>query len=125
MFLEYKEYKTMGGVLEEAAFTLLERRARYIINSQASGLTGERIAKLTELPECVKECVFELVAYFKINDVTNRQVASESQSQGGESESLSYVTKTDAEILAQAENIIFECLCGGGYGYLLYKGACL
>lgn len=125
MYLSYDEYVTMGGVLEKAAFMPLERKARYSINSQVCGRCGDRIAKLTELPECVKECVFELVSFFNANNTSERQITSESQSQGGASESVSYAAKTEAETELQAENIIHDFLYGGGYGYLLYKGACL
>ena len=124
MYLEYADYVAMGGILDEDAFIPLERKARYLINSQASGRCGDRIAELTELPECIKECVFELVSFVDAND-TNKQVASESQSQGGVSESISYVTRTDADIEKQEESVIYDYFVGGGYGYLLYKGAYL
>lgn len=123
MYLSYTEYKAMGGTLDSSAFTSLERKARYLINSQASSRCGNRIASLSELPECIKECVFELISFLSSNSVIDKQIASESQSQGGASESVSYVTKTEAEIEAQGENIIHDFLYGGGCGYLLYKGA--
>lgn len=125
MYLSYAEYVVMGGTLDDTAFIPLERKARYLINAQASGRCGDRIAELTELPECVKECVFELVSFGSANNVTDKQIASESQSQGGASESLSYVTRTDSEIEKQEESIVHDFLYGGGYGHLLYKGACL
>lgn len=120
-YLSFNEYYEMGGVIEPAVFVSLERKARYLINSQAGGRTGIRIAELTEVPECVKECVFELVdMYASTND---KQIAGESRSQGGVSESVSYSTKTDAQIAELGENIIYNSLCGGGYGDLLYLGA--
>lgn len=122
MYLEHNEYRTMGGVLEQTAYVSLERKARYLINSQANGRTGARIAKLTEIPECIKECVFELVNMFASENAGGRQIASESQSQGGASESVSYVTKTDAQITEQGVNIIYNSLYGGNYGHLLYLG---
>ena len=125
MYLEYADYVAMGGILDEDVYNSLERKARYLISAQASGRTGDRIAELSVLPECIKDCVFELVSFISINDAMDKQIASESQSQGGASESLSYVTKTDAEIEQQEESIIRDCLYGGGYGHLLYKGACL
>ena len=125
MYLSYAEYVTMGGTLNDTAFNPLERKARYLINSQASGRCGDRIAELSELPECIKECVFELVSFLAVNNSTDKQVASESQSQGGASEGLTYVTRTDAEIGQQEESIIHDFFYGGGYGHLLYKGACL
>lgn len=125
MYLSYAGYREMGGTLTDTAYNSLAKKAEYLINSQASGRTGERIAKLTECPDCVKECVFELVTLFDANKVNGRQIASESQSQGGASESVSYVTKTEAEILEQCERIVYEFLTGGGFGYLLYRGASL
>ena len=125
MYLSYADYESMGGTLDEAAFNSFERKARYLINSQAGGRCGDRISQLAELPECVKDCVYELVAFFDINNAVDKQISSESQSQGGTSESISYVAKTDAELTAQAEGIIKDYFYGGGCGYLLYKGACL
>ncbi len=124
MYLSYAEYVIMGGTLDDTAFNSLERKARYLINSQAGGRCGDRITELSALPDCIKDCVFDLVSFVDAND-TNKQVASESQSQGGVSESISYVTRTDADIEKQEESIIHEFLHGGGYGHLLYKGACL
>lgn len=123
MYLSYTEYKTMGGTLDSSAFIPLERKARYLINSQASGRCGDRLAYLAELPECIKECIFELISFLSANNVTDKQIASESQSQGGASESVSYVAKTEAEIDARVENTIHDFLYGGNCGYLLYKGA--
>ena len=125
MYLSFYDYTKLGGVLEETAFNSLERQARYLVNSQANGRTGTRIAKLTEIPECVKECVFELVSFFSVHNANEKQIASESQSQGGANESLSYVTKTDAEINEKGNEIIYTFLMGGGFGWLLYKGASL
>ena len=125
MHLEYAEYINMGGNLDEEVYIPLERKARYLINSQAGGRCGDRIADLEEIPDCIKDCVFDLVSFLAVNNSTDKQIASESQSQGGASEGLTYVTRTDAEIAAQGEGIIHDYLYGGGYGHLLYKGACL
>jgi hypothetical protein len=122
MYLSYSEYVDMGGVLDETAFSLLAKKAEYHINAQASGMTGARIKRLCEVPECIKECVYELVSLFNLNKSNDRQIASESQSQGGTSESISYVQKTDEEISLQAENIICDFFYGGGMGHLLYRG---
>lgn len=121
-YLTFDEYVEMGGVLDEAAFTPLARKAVYYINAQASGMTGVRIKKLNEIPECIKECVYELVSFFGANKTNERQIASEGQSQGGTSESVSYVQKTDEEINLQAENMICDFFFGGGMGHLLYRG---
>ena len=98
MYLGHDEYEAMGGTLDSSAFFIYSRRAEYMIRSQAGGQTGERIDK---------------------------QVASESQSQGGTSESYSYVTKTDAEISERCGEIMGQYFYGGGLGHLLYRGACM
>lgn len=123
MYLSYTEYADMGGTLDSSAFSSAERRAEYLINAQAGGRTRERLRKLPEAPQAVKDCVFDLIERLSENPVGGRQISSESQSQGGSSESVSYVTKTDAEIEALTDSIIRDYLYGGGCGYLLYRGA--
>ena len=123
MYLSYTEYEAMGGTLDSSAFSAAERRAEYLINAQTGGLTGARIRNLPDIPQAVKDCVFDLIGCLSENVMGGRQISSESQSQGGASESVSYVTKSDAEIEAQAENIVRERLYGGGCGHLLYRGA--
>lgn len=121
-YLTFNEYVEMGGVLDETAFNPLARKAEYHINAQASGMTGARIKRLAEIPECVKGCVYELISFFHTNNTSERQIASESQSQGGTNESVSYVQKTDEDINMQLENIICDFFFGGGMGHLLYRG---
>lgn len=125
MYLEYDEYVNMRGTLEQSAFIPLEREARYLINSQAGGQTGERIGRLTELPQAVKDCMYDLISFLSVNSAEEKQISSESQSQGGTSESYSYVTRTDEEITRQCSDIIEQCFYGGGVGWLLYRGACV
>lgn len=124
MYLTYPEYLQMGGTLDNAAFLIAERKAEYLINAQAGGQTGARLVELTVLPQPVKACVFDLIT-LSANYDGERQIASESQSQGGASESIAYVTKTDAEIQAECESVIYNTFFGGGIGYLLYRGACM
>lgn len=119
-YLTYEEYVQMGGTLDGAAFNIAERKARYLINSQAGGQTGKRIASLDELPQAVKDCVFDLIPLMVENE--GQQISSESQSQGGASESYSYVTKTYDEIANECEEIICNLFYGGGIGELLYRG---
>lgn len=120
VYLTYEEYKQMGGTLDDAAFFNAERKARQLINAQASGQTGERIGKLTELPQAVKDCIFDLISLF--SSYRSAQISSESQTQGGISESVSYVTKTNEQLAAEADDIIFNSFYGGGVGGLLYRG---
>ena len=123
MYLTYGEYKEKCGTLEEAAFVMLEKRARYLIKAQCGGMTGERIEKLDNIPEAVKDCVMELIPHISANKGTDGQISSKSQSQGGRSESVSYAAKTKAETDSETNDIIFTTLFGGGCGMLLYMGA--
>jgi hypothetical protein len=127
MYLNYDEYKKFGGRLEHSAFNVFEKKAEYFLNSQAVGQTGERLKRLVDsqngvVPECVKDCIFLLMEFYESNKSISG-IASESQSLGGQSESVSYIVHTENEVNAQCENIIKSCLYGGNLGYLLYRGA--
>ena len=127
MYLTYEEYKIMGGTLEESALLPLERKARYIINSQTGGKTGERLSAMPEIPEAVKDCMFELVNHLAVNSFDGTNVQSESQSQGGRSESVTYSHLTKEESKAEIENIIYRFLSCVKYNgvSLLYRGAAI
>lgn len=119
MYLDYSTYQTMGGDLDNSAFIVYERKAERLIDSQAGGKTGLRIKKLSELPQEVVDCTFDLIAYFVAHTET---VASESQSLGGQSESKTYLAKDEVD--EGANKIIEMYLLGikvGGYS-VIYKG---
>lgn len=120
VYLTYEEYRQMGGNLDNAAFNNAERKARQLINAQSGGQTGKRIGELTELPQAVKDCTFDLIS--AISQHPSRQISSESQTQGGTSESVTYVAKTDEQTAAEYDDIIFNSFYGGGIGELLYRG---
>ena len=100
----------MGGTLDNSAFTALDRKAEYLINSQAGGKTGERIGKLTEIPQAVIDCTFDLIQHLSANAFDGSTVASESQSLGGQSESYSYSVLSKEQADSEAEDIIFTYL---------------
>lgn len=127
MYLTYTEYIEMGGTLDNAAFSSAERKADCMINAQCGGRTGERISKLEEIPQAVKDCVYELITLSSAYSSGDKQIASESQSQGGASESYSYVTKKAEEIQTEQRNIIEAYLNSVFYKgvSLLYRGACV
>lgn len=123
MYLDYDTYVNMGGNLDSSAFTQWERKAEYEINAQAAGKTGMRISKLTELPQAVKDCTFDLIQFLSVNvENGNKTVTSESQSSGGVSESYSYNVLDKDQIQVETESIIFNTFYGGGIGHLLYRG---
>ena len=57
MFLTYEAYVDMGGTLDEAAFTVQERRARAYVNL----MTHNRVRDETPVRESVKDSVFDLI----------------------------------------------------------------
>ena len=110
MYLDYQTYQKMGGTLDNSAFTSLEKRAEYIINAHAGGKTGERIGKLSVLPNEVIDCTYEIVNLLSIAPADGRVVMSESQSLGGQSESYSYSVKSSEQINEEIECAIFVYL---------------
>lgn len=126
MFLDYNEYVSLGGTLEQSAYFIFSREAEYLIRSQAAGQTGERLDKLINaqggVPQPIKDCVAALVDVLAVNSNSEKQIASTSQSLGGQSESISYVTKTTSEIHDDCMDIIHKYFTGGGLGKLLYLG---
>ncbi len=127
MYLTYDEYCNMGGLLDEAAFSSLCRKAEYTVNAQASGRTGERISQLTELPQAVKDCIFELTAHLSANAFDGTAVQSESQTLGSQSESITYSHLTKEESEAEINTIIRSYLLPVKYKgvSILYSGACV
>ena len=127
MYLDYQTYQTMGGDLDNSAFTALNRKAEYLINSQAGGKAGERIGKLTELPQAVIDCTFDLITHLSANAFDGSVVASESQSLGGQSESYSYSVLSKEQADSETEGIIFTYLYPvkiDGVS-ILHRGACV
>lgn len=125
MYLTYEKYKNMGGTLDETAFMPLDRKAEYLINAQGNGKTGERIGKLTELPQAVIDCIYDLIAHLSYNAFDGTTVQSESQSLGGQSESYTYSTMTKSESDETTSDIIYNYLYNikiNGTS-ILYRGA--
>ena len=110
MYLDYDSYVNMGGTLDNSAFSAINRKAEYLINGQAGGKTGERIGKLTELPQAVIDCTFDLIQHLSANAFDGSTVASESQSLGGQSESYSYSVLSKEQADSETEDIIFTYL---------------
>jgi hypothetical protein len=125
MFLEYEAYKKMGGTLDLSAYTMYSRDAEYKIRAQAAGQTGERLDRIISaqggVPQTVKDCIFKLVSL--LSAPCNSGVTSESQSQGGQSESIHYVSKSASEIDDECDEVIRSYLTAGGLGNVLYRGA--
>ena len=127
MYLNYQTYQNMGGTLDNSAFIALDRKAEYLINSQSGGKTGERIGKLTELPQAVIDCTFDLIQHLSANAFDGSTIASESQSLGGQSESYSYSVLSKEQVDSEVEDIIFTYLYPvkiDGVS-ILHRGTCI
>lgn len=124
MYLDFEAYQEMGGNLEHSAFAVLNRKAEYLLRAQTGGQTGQRLDELINsgrsLPQCIKDCIFFLIDFLSAPGVSG--IASESENLGGQSETVSYKAKTSDEVQAECEEIIKNCLYGGGLSELLYKG---
>lgn len=110
MYLTYNEYCGMGGLLTETAFLPLCRQAEYIVNAQANGRTGERLKAFEEMPQAVKDCIFELVTHMAANSFDGSAIQSESHTLGSQSESVTYSRMTQEESKKELNMIIYNFL---------------
>ena len=76
-YLEYSEYTSLGGTLEETPFSILEYNARMKIDERTFG----RLKDLETQPQEVKMCVFSLIktldSYSSYTE-NNKSISSES-----------------------------------------------
>ena len=109
MYLTYDEYKVYGGNLDNADFDRFNFRAECEINNA----TFDRCKSLTEIPEEVKRCQYELVLYLSKNTQNGSVSAISSFSNDGYS--VSYVDKKTAQ--EQIFELIYTYLAGTGLMY--------
>lgn len=87
-YLNYSEYRLLGGTLDQTPFNLLEFEARRKIDERTQG----RLKNVANVPQEVKMCVFALVnsinSYGSSTEGNNKNIASEST----DGYSVSYVT---------------------------------
>ena len=106
IYLTYEEYSNIGGICDMTAFNRNIDRACGIIDNA----THNRIECMAEVPQRAKALCRDLVEYLARYSTSDMVVSSRSQSAGGVSESESYVTKTDVELLADIDNMIADYL---------------
>ena len=120
-YLEFDEYRLLGGTLDETPFSILELQAQKEIDKYTFG-------RLKELPEQIKEvkvCIYRLIEMFNnYNSIDNTNVASENI----DGYSVSYISKTEAlektkryEIMNIIKTYLAECRLDNGTPYL-YAG---
>lgn len=122
-YLTFEEYISLGGVLDITAFNRNINRACAAINRESHS----RIAKMSAIPDNVKILCRELTEYYAVNsNVSEKGVASWSQSAGVVNESVSYISKTADDVQSDICSMIYEylsCLTDDSGTPLLYKGA--
>ena len=118
-FVSYAEYTSMGGVLEESTFNRYIDRACLIIERKTFG----RLSSFSETPREVKLLCRDMVEFLQ-TEANGSTATSRSQSAGGVSESVSY--KTDAELDVVVDSMVADYLTNvtnaDGVS-VLYKGA--
>lgn len=106
-YLTYEEYSELGGILDDpTAFERFSIRAFSRVAQETHG----RIDAMAEIPIQVKHLCRDLIEYMHNNLNQEKALASASQSQGGATESESYVNKTSFDIDKDIEAIIFDYL---------------
>lgn len=113
LYLNYDEYVEVGGELELSAFDRFALRA----TTRIRHATQNRIDRMETVPVEVKHLCRDLIEYLHNHDNVKNQLQSASQSQGGVSESESYVIKSDKDM----ENEIWD-LMDEYIRPLLYRG---
>ena len=122
-YITYDEYNKIGGVLDSAAFNRYSLRTFSRIRQETYG----RIDKMSAVPNEVKHLCRDLIEYMNNNLNQDKAITSESQSQGGASESVSYVNKDASDVEKEINNIIYDYLASvtdDNGTPLLYRGCC-
>ena len=95
-YLEYTDYTNLGGTLKQTPFNLLEYNARKRIDEKTFG----RLTNLTNIPQEVKLCVFELINVLESYTTTSENKGVSSENIDGYS--ISYTTPNKS--ITEAKN---------------------
>ena len=122
-YLTYKEYKELGGGLEQTSFNIIEFEARKEIDKFTFG----RLKELDEQINEVKMCIFELISSLDgYSKDTSRNKAIASESTDGYSVSYKNMSSDDtkaknSELRNIIERYLSDCVLLDGTPYL-YRG---
>lgn len=107
IYIDFEEYKELGGVLDVTAFNRNVDRACGIIDNE----TKNRIENMKDVPREAKVCCRDLTEYLNSNFLVNEKTLnSRSQSVDGVSESESYTIKTADDMYGDIQNILCDYL---------------
>lgn len=90
-YLTYEDYKSLGGTLGEMPFNILELKARQIINER----TQNRLKNIEEIPQEVKNCVYDLIQTINKYNNSNNSTSSNISSENIDGYSVSYKSGTE------------------------------
>lgn len=119
-YLNYEEYKSLGGTLEETPFNILELEAQKNIDKYTFG----RLKDLEEQINEVKICVFKLIELINTYSAyENQNKAISSENTDGYSVSYSQATENVSktkmsEIKSMIKTYLAECYLEDGTPYL-------
>lgn len=114
MYLDYDEYQSMGGTLNQTEYGRLEYRAQ----AELDNVTFNRI---TNADERVKRCIFELVDLLANNSNGNAEVASISN----DGYSVNYASGgNNSSLSARIYGIIHTYFCHTDLMYCGSAGLC-
>lgn len=115
-YLNYKDYKVLGGTLDIMPFNLLEYEARKILDARTQG-------RIKEVNQDIKMCINAMISVlnsYKTYETQNKAIASENT----DGYSISYVggnKATEEAKMGELEDIMQNYLLSSG---LLYLGVC-
>lgn len=107
-YLNYDEYKELGGTLEEMPFNILEYKARKIVDKYTFG----RLINLDTQIQEVKMCVYDLINLLNKNNTIKNSANSNSNiaSENIDGYSVSYVNNNTEESEKQNKSIVIDYL---------------
>lgn len=122
-YIDYSEYMSMGGIADLTVFNRNIDRACSVLDAYTYG----RLENMKTIPTKVKAACRDLIEYYATNaNVSEKNIASWSESAGEVSEKISYATKNSDDTEKEVRNIIFEYLWSvvdDNCTPVLYKGA--
>ena len=108
-YLNYQEYVSIGGVCDTTAFNRNLYRACNVIDAD----TQNRAECEETIPDYFKHLCRDMIELFATSgNVSEKDIASWSESGGPVSESVSYVTKTTADLENDIQALLSQYLDG-------------
>lgn len=110
-YLNYEDYKSLGGTLDIMPFNILEFESRKIIDTR----TQSRLKNIDVIPQEVKMCMFAIMNAIQSSVIDNKKANISSESIDGYS--VTYLSPIEIQQSIKAKNdeiedIMFSYLMG-------------